>query len=160
MTCAFIVTPAGEWLPLGDNERHFDVIKRFGFLNDFKEDEPNAHEYFKQLGYSDDDEISIEDEEVFDDIEYEYSQRAVFHALKNGILRIRFFKAGEINRNRQTVLIAGAINRITKNIIETAFKRFNVPNTTILCIENTEGNEIFKGTYDNFKIYKNTGTGL
>jgi len=46
MTCAFIVTPAGEWLPLGDNKRHFDVIKHLGFLNNFKEDEPNVHEYF------------------------------------------------------------------------------------------------------------------
>jgi len=27
-------------------------------------------------------EISIEDKEAFDDIEYEYSQCAVFHALK------------------------------------------------------------------------------
>ena len=53
MTCAFIVTPAGEWSPLGDNERYFDVIKRFGFLDDFKEDEPNVHEYFEK-GVSDD----------------------------------------------------------------------------------------------------------
>ena len=151
MTCAFVVTSAGEWLPLGDNESHFDVIKRSGFLNNFKEDEPNAHEYFKQLGYSDDDEISIEDEEAFDDIEYEYSQRAVFYALKNGILRIRFFKAGEINRSGQTVLIAGDINRITKNIIETAFKYFDVPKTTALSIENTEGTEIFNGTIDERK---------
>jgi hypothetical protein len=154
MTRAFIVTPAGEWLPLGDNERHFDVIKRFGFLDDFEEDEPKLHEYYKQLGYSDDDEISIEDEEAFDDIEFEYSQRAIFHALKNGILRIRFFKAGDINRSGKTVLIAGDINRITKNIIETAFKYFDVPKTTTLSIENTEGNEIFKGTYDNYETFK------
>jgi len=154
MTRAFVVTPAGEWMPLRENERHFDVIKRLGFLNDFKEGKTNAYEYFKQLGYSDDDEISIEDEEAFDDIEYEYSQRAVFHALKNGILRIRFFKAGEINRGEQTILIAGDINRITKNIIETAFKCFDVPKTTTLSIENTEGNEIFRGTYDNYEIFK------
>jgi len=154
MTCAFIVTPTGEWLPLRDNEHHFDVIKRYGFLNDFKEDEPNAHDYFKQLGYSDDDEISVEDDDAFDDIKYEYSQRAVFHALKNGVLRIRFFKTGEINRSGQTILIAGKINLITKNIIETAFKYFNVPKTTTLSIENTEGIEIFKGTYDNYEIFK------
>ena len=111
-TYAFVVTPAGEWLPLGDNE------------------------------------------DAFDGIEYEYSQRAVFHALKNGILRIRFFRAGEINRSGQTILITGDINRITKNIIETAFKKFDVPNTTTLNIENTEGDEVFKGTYDKYKIFK------
>jgi hypothetical protein len=154
MTCAFIVTPEGEWLPLEDNERHFDVIKRSGFLKDFKEEKPNAHEYFKQLGYSDDDEINIEDEDAFDDIEYEYSQRAVYHALKNGVLRIRFFKDGEINRSGKTVLIAGDINRIAKNIVETAFKYFNVPKTTKLSIENTEGSEIFNGTWENFEIFK------
>jgi tetratricopeptide (TPR) repeat protein len=154
MTSAFIVTPTGDWLPLGDNDRHFDVIKRFGFLNDFSEDEPDAHAFFKNLGYSDDDEISIEDEEAFDDIEFEYSQRAVFHALKNGVLRIRLFKAGEMNRSGQTILIAGDINRITNNIIETAFIKFAVPNTTTLSIENTKGNEIFKGTYDNFIIFR------
>ena len=118
MTCAFVVTPAGEWLPLGDNE------------------------------------------DAFDGIEYEYSQRAVFHALRNGVLRVRLFNAGGINRSGQTVLIAGDINHITKNIIETAFEKFDVPKTTVLSIENTEGREIFKGAVDDFESYKSAGTGL
>ena len=147
---AYVVLPTGEWLPLGSNDIHFDVIKRSGFLNDFNEDEPNAYKYFNELGYTDDDEICDKDEEAFDDIEFEYTQRAVAHALKKGVLRIRYFKTGKINRNKNVILIAGDINLITVKIIETAFEKFNAPDNIILSIENIEGKEVFSGTYDNF----------
>jgi len=154
MNNAYIVLPTGEWLHLEYNEMHFDVIKRSGFLNDFKEDEPDAYEYFKKLGYNADDKISNKDEEAFDDIEFEYNQRAVFHALKKGVLRIRYFKAGEISKSEEVILIAGDINRITVDIIETTFKKFYVSNTTTLIIEDCEGKEIFKGKYDIYKNYR------
>jgi len=152
---AYIVLPTGEWLHLEDNEMHFDVIKRSGLLNDFGEDEPDAYKYFKKLGYNDNDKISNEDEEAFDDIEFEYNQRAVFHALKKGALRIRYYKAGDISRTEEVILIAGDINRITVNIIETAFEKFYVSDATTLSVEDCEGKEVFRGKYDEYKIYKN-----
>jgi hypothetical protein len=155
MIRAYVVSPTGEWLHLEDNEMYFDVIKRSGFLNDFQENEPNAYEFFKKLGYTDDDIIKVEDEEAFDNIEFKFNQRAVIHALKKGVLRIRYFKEGDINRSGEVILLAGDINRITSNVIETAFKKFNVLNTTTLIIEDCEANEIFKGTYDNYEVYKN-----
>jgi len=151
MSKAYVVLPTGEWLHLEDYEMHFDIIKRSGLLNDFEEDEPDAYEYFKRLGYNDDDKISNKDEEVFDDIEFEYNQRAVFHALKKGALRIRYFNLGEISRNEDVVLIAGDINRITANIIETAFEKFSVSDSTMLSIEDCDGREVFKGKYENYK---------
>jgi hypothetical protein len=152
MICAYVVSPTDEWLHLEDNEMHFDVIKRSGFLNDFQENEPNAYEFFKKLGYTDNDIIRAEDEEAFDDIEFKFNQRAVAHALKKGVLRIRYFKEGDINRSGEVILLAGDINRITSNVVETAYKKFNVLNTTTLIIEDCEGNEVFRGTYDNFKV--------
>ncbi|MCL2247316.1 MAG: hypothetical protein FWC10_09455 [Lentimicrobiaceae bacterium] len=151
MKKAYVVLPSGEWLHLEDDEMHYDVIKRSGFLDDFKEDEPNAYEYYKNLGYAENDEISDEDMESFDDIEFEYNLRAVNHALKKGVLRIRYFKTGEISRNKDVILINGDLNRISAYIIETTFKKFNVPNTTLLSIEDNDGNEIFNGTYDKYK---------
>ena len=71
MSDAYIVLPTGEWLPLKDNEMHFDVIKRSGFLNGFWGDEPDSYKFFKELDYADDDKISGKDEEAFDDIEFE-----------------------------------------------------------------------------------------
>jgi hypothetical protein len=155
MIRAYVVSPTGEWLHLEDNEMHFDVIKRSGFLNDFQESEPNAYEFFSKLGYTNNDIIKMDDEEAFDDIEFKFKQHAVAHALKKGVLRIRYFKEGDINRNGEVVLLAGDINRITTNVVETAFKKFNVLNTTTIIIEDYEGNEMFKGTYDNYKVYKN-----
>jgi hypothetical protein len=151
MSNAYIVLPTGEWLSLCDSEMHYDVIKRSGFLDDFKETETDAYCFFKELGYADDDKISDEDEDAFDDIKFEYTQRAVAHALKKGVLRIRCYNAGEIIRSGKIILLAGDINRITETIIETAFVKFNVPNSTILSIENCEGKEIFKGTYSAYR---------
>jgi len=148
MNNAYVVLPTGKWLHLEDNEMHFDVIKRSGLLNDFGDDEPDAYEYFRKLSYNDDGKISTKDEEAFDDIEFEYNQRAVFHALKKGALRIRYYKAGEISRSEEVVLIAGDNNRITADIIKTTFQKFNVPETTTLIIEDCEGKEIFKGKYE------------
>ena len=154
MIHAYVVLPTGEWLHLEENEMHFDIIKRYGFLNDFEENEPNAYDFFKELGYTDDDEINDEDENTFDDIEFKYKQNAVKHALKKGVLRIRYYKEGDITRGEKIILFNGDINRITSKIIETAFKKFNVLNTTTLIIEDCEFNEVFKGSYDNYKVNK------
>ncbi|MCL2187074.1 MAG: hypothetical protein FWB86_14680, partial [Treponema sp.] len=148
---AYIVLPTGEWLHLENNEMHYDVIKRSGFLDDFNEEEPDAYKYYHNLGYTDNDKISDKDEEAFEGIEFDYNQRAVAHALKKGVLRIRYYKAGDINRNRDVILINGEVNRITAYIIETSFEKFKVPNTTMLSIEDCDGKEIFKGTYDRYK---------
>jgi len=152
MIRAYVVLPTGEWLHLEDNEMHFDVIKRVGLLDDFKENEPNAYEFYKNLGYSDNEEISDDDEEAFDDIEFEFKQRAVAHALKKGVLRIRYYMEGESSRSGNVILLAGDIKRITSNIIETALKKFNSLNSTILNIEDCEGNEIFRGKYEKYKL--------
>jgi hypothetical protein len=156
MIRAYVVSPTGEWLHLEDEEMHFDVIKRSGFLNDFQENEPNAYEFFKKLGYTDNDTIKVEDLEAFEDIKFEFKQRAVSHALKKGALRIRHFKKGDMDRSGEVILLAGNINRITSDVVETAFKKFKVLDTTTLTIEDDNGNEVFKGTYDKYKAYINS----